>query len=94
MIKMIISFKCKKTEHLFNGGRVPPFSGFARQADKRLRILDASDTLEALKALPSNRFEALSGDRKGQCSIRVNQQWRVCFTWDDGAHDVEIVDYL
>jgi toxin HigB-1 len=90
---MIKSFKCKKTERLFNGERVPAFSGFSRQADKRLRILDASETFEALKALPSNRFEALSGDRKGQFSIRVNKQWRLCFTWDEGAYDVEIVDY-
>jgi len=72
---------------------VPAFSGFKRQAEKRLRILDASDTLGILQALPSNRFESLSGDRSGQYSIRVNMQWRVCFTWDEGAHDVEIVDY-
>jgi len=90
---MILAFKCKKTERLFNGGRVPTFSVFSRQADKRLRILDASENLEALKALPSNRFEALSGDRKGQYSIRINQQWRVCFEWDEGAHKVEIIDY-
>ena len=90
---MIKGFKCKKTARLFNGERVPAFSGFSRQADKRLRILDATETLDALIALPSNRFEALSGDRKGQYSIRVNKQWRVCFEWDEGAHDVEIVDY-
>ena len=90
---MIKGFKCKKTKRLFNGERVPAFSGFSRQADKRFRILDASETLEALKALPSNRFEALSGDRKGQYSIRVNKQWRVCFEWDEGADEVEIVDY-
>jgi proteic killer suppression protein len=90
---MIRDFKCKKTARLFNGERVSAFSGFARQADKRLRILDAAETIEALRALPSNRFEALSGDRAGQYSIRVNMQWRVCFTWDEGAHEVEIVDY-
>jgi len=90
---MIKGFKCKKTERLFKGEHVPAFSGFSRQADKRLRILDASETLEALKALPSNRFEALSGDRQGQYSIRVNKQWRVCFEWGEGAHEVEIVDY-
>ena len=61
--------------------------------DKRLRILDASETLAALMALPSNRFEALSGERAGGYSIRVNTQWRVCFTWDEGAYEVEIVDY-
>ena len=90
---MIRGFKCKKTERLFNGVRVPAFSGFKRQAEKRLRILDASETLVTLKALLSNRFEALSGDRAGSYSIRVNTQWRVCFTWDEGANEVEIVDY-
>ncbi len=90
---MIKGFKCKKTERLFNGLRVPAFSGFNSQAEKRLRILDASESLAALRALPSNRFEALSGDRAGSYSIRVNMQWRVCFTWDEGAHHVEIVDY-
>ena len=90
---MIRDFKCKKTERLFNGVRVPAFSGFRRQAEKRLRILDASETLAALRALPSNRFEALSGDRTGSYSIRVNMQWRVCFTWNEGAHEVEIVNY-
>lgn len=90
---MIKGFKCKKTERLFKGERVPAFSGFSRQAEKRLRILDASETLKALTALPSNHFEALSGDRAGQYSIRVNRQWRVCFTWDEGAHNVEITDY-
>jgi proteic killer suppression protein len=69
---MIKSFKCRKTERLFEGQHVAAFSGFKRQAEKRLRILDAADTLEALAALPSNRFERLSGDRAGQCSIRVN----------------------
>lgn len=90
---MIKGFKCKKTERLFNGRQVRRFSGFTRQAEKRLRILDAADTLEALRALPSNRFELLSGDRAGQYSIRVNMQWRVCFVWDEGATEVEIVDY-
>jgi proteic killer suppression protein len=92
-LSMIKGFKCKKTERLFNGEWVRSFSGFSRQADKRLRILDAAETLEALRALPSNRFEALSGGRAGQYSIRVNAQWRVCFSWDEGAIEVEIVDY-
>jgi proteic killer suppression protein len=90
---MIKGFKCKKTERLFNGERVRRFSGYTRQAVKRLRILDAAETFEALRALPSNRFEVLSGDRAGQYSIRVNMQWRVCFVWDEGATEVEIVDY-
>ena len=90
---MIKHFKCRQTERLFQGERVRAFSGFARQAEKRLRILDAADSLEALRALPSNRFEMLSGDRSGKYSIRVNLQWRVCFSWDSGAIEVEIVDY-
>lgn len=60
---------------------------------KRLRILDSATSLQMLAVLPSNRFEALSGDRKGQYSIRVNMQWRICFRWDDAPYDVEIVDY-
>ena len=56
-------------------------------------LLDAANTLSDLKSPPGNRLEALVGDRKGQHSIRVNDQWRICFRWDDGAHDVAIVDY-
>ena len=66
----------------------------ARHVEKRLRILDAADSLLTLRMLPSNRFEALVGDRHGQYSIRINRQWRVCFEWhEDGAHDALIVDY-
>jgi proteic killer suppression protein len=90
---VIKSFSCKKTAQLFHGEYVSAFSGFSRQASKRLRILDASDSVSVLKALPSNRFEMLAGDRVGQCSIRINQQWRICFTWESGATGVEIVDY-
>ncbi len=91
---MIRTFKDRRTERLFNGERVRQFQGFARQAEKRLRLLDAADTLEALRMLPSNRLEALGGDRKGQFSIRINRQWRVCFEWrEDGPHNVEIVEY-
>ena len=90
---MIKSFSCKKTARLFYGEHVAAFSGFSRQATKRLRILDASDSILALNALPSNRFEMLAGDRVGQCSIRINQQWRICFSWESGATGVEIVDY-
>lgn len=89
---MIVNFRCKKTERLFRGERVSAFSGVKRQAEKRLRILDASETLESLKALPSNHFKALVGDRVGQYSIRVNMQWRICFTWSEGACEVELVD--
>jgi len=75
---------------------VPRFEAFRRQAEKRLRILDAAVSLRDLAQLPSNRLEALFGDRKGQYSIRVNQQWRICFEWPkegDGPENVEIVDY-
>ena len=76
------------------GQRVAAFQGFARQAARRLVLLDSAETLGDLAALPSNRLEALRGDRAGQHSIRINAQWRVCFRWtDDGPHDVEIVDY-
>jgi len=91
---MIKSFKDKKTGQLYNGDRVKKFQAFARQAEKRLRILDAADTLESLMNLPSNRFKALTGDRQGQYSIRINDQWRICFEWDDGSPtNVEIIDY-
>jgi proteic killer suppression protein len=91
---MIKSFKDRKTEQLYNGNRVKKFQAFVRQAEKRLRILDAADTLESLMYLPSNRFKALTGDRQGQYSIRINDQWRICFEWtDDGPINVEITDY-
>ena len=90
---MIKSFKDRDTETLYQRKSVRRFSGFERQALKRLRILDSATSLQMLAALPSNRFEALVGDRKGQYSIRVNMQWRVCFRWDDAPFDVEIVDY-
>jgi toxin HigB-1 len=91
---MIRSFRDKRAERLFDGDRILEFQGFARQAEKRLRLLDAADSLHALRMLPSNRFEALKGDRAGQYSIRINRQWRICFEWrDDDAWLVEIVDY-
>jgi proteic killer suppression protein len=90
---MIRSFKDKRTERLFHGVRVPQLQTIARQAEKRLRILDAADSLLALRMLPGNHVEALVGDRRGQYSIRINRQWRICFEWhEDGAYDVEIVD--
>ena len=91
---MIQSFKSKEAKQLFEGRRIARFQAFARQAQKRLRVLDAADTLEALRMLPSNRLKALEGSRKGQYSIRINDQWRVCFEWGDaGPESVEIVDY-
>ena len=91
---MIQSFRDKRTKQLFEGNRVSEFQAFNRQAEKRLRVLDAADTLEALMMLPSNRFKALTGKRQGQYSIRINNQWRICFEWGSaGPENVEIVDY-
>jgi toxin HigB-1 len=91
---MIQSFRDKETEALYDGQRVRRFERFRAQAERRLQILDCAVRLEDLLMLPSNRFEALSGNRKGQCSIRINEQWRVCFEWkEDGPHNVEITDY-
>ena len=91
---MIKSFKDKNTQKLNDGQRVKESQSFMRQAEKRLRILDAADSLDSLKLLPSNRFKSLIGDRQGQYSIRINDQWRICFEWyDDGPINVEIVDY-
>ncbi len=91
---MIRSFKDRNTRRFFEGQRVRAFQGFADQSVRRLTVLDSADTLEDLAGLPSNRLEALRGDRAGQHSIRINAQWRICFRWaHDGPHDVEIVDY-
>jgi proteic killer suppression protein len=91
---MIRSFGNKKTEALWSGQRVAAFDAFRERAERKLVILDSATNLDTLRALPGNRLEALKGDRKGQHSIRINDQWRVCFRWDQGdAHDVEIVDY-
>jgi len=93
---MILSYRDKRTEAFARGELVREFQGFARQAYKRLEILDAATNLEDLRALPSNRLEALKGERRGQYSIRVNLQWRICFEKSEDAtgwSNVEIVDY-
>ena len=91
---MIKSYRGKKTEAFASGVFVKDFHRFKEQAEKRLEILDAAETLGDLAALPSNRLEALSGDRQGQHSIRINRQWRICFEWiSDGPGNVEITDY-
>lgn len=90
---MIKSFKDKDTENLFKRKFVKKFSGIERQALRRLEILDAAPALGVLAGFPGNRFEALKGDRNGQYSIRINDQYRICFKWEDGALDVEITDY-
>lgn len=93
---MIRSYRNKQTAAFAEGNAVREFRGFATQAYKRLEILEAATSLEDLRGLPSNRLEALRGDRAGQYSIRINRQWRICFQWPGGApgpSDVEIVDY-
>lgn len=93
---MILSYRDKKTERFAMGEFVKAFSGFEGQAARRLAILNAAPSLETLRALPGNRLEALRGNRAGQYSIRVNDQWRICFEWPDGRAGpsaVEIVDY-
>jgi toxin HigB-1 len=89
-------YRDKRTERFAAGERVREFAGFKDQAERRLDILEAAVRKTDLMRLPSNRFEALGGDRTGQFSIRINQQWRVCFEWpDDQPHpfNIEIVDY-
>ena len=91
---MIMSYRDNHTLAFAEGRVVREFQVFARQAYRRLEILDAAASLEELRALRSNRLEALRGNRAGQFSIRINQQWRLCFRWhDDHAHDVEITGY-
>lgn len=91
---MIRSFACRDTEQLFNSFAVKRFKNIERVARRKLLMLQAATTLDTLKIPPGNRLEALARDRKGQHSIRINEQWRVCFRWAaDGVYDVEIVDY-
>jgi len=92
---VISSFRDKRTEAFYRGERVAALSGFARAAERKLDQLDAATNLGDL-ARPGNRLEALRGDRNGQWSIRINDQWRLCFEWPKGAftpENVEIVDY-
>ena len=91
---MIRSFKCKYTRALSKGQRVKRFVNITNVARRKLRQLEIANRIEDLKVPPGNHLEALKGDRSGQHSIRINNQWRVCFFWTDaGAEDVEIVDY-
>jgi toxin HigB-1 len=91
---VIQSFRCKDTRILFETGRSKRFGAIAKVATRKLAQLDAAETLEFLASPPGNRLEALHGDRAGQHSIRINEQWRVCFRWTDaGPEQVEIVDY-
>jgi proteic killer suppression protein len=91
---MIKSFACRDTEKLFNDQRVRRFQSFERQARKRLMVLHAAPSIEALMLNPGNAFHALSGNHKGQHAISINKQRRVCFEWQDGnAYHVKITDY-
>ena len=93
---MILGYRDRKTRQFADGRSARGFQGFEQQAAKRLAILNAAPSLETLRTLPSNRLEALGGDRKGQYSIRINQQGRICFEWPDGQpgpSSVEIADY-
>ena len=91
---MIRGFQDKKTEQFFAGGMVKEFSGFRKVAERKLTMLDSASDLQDLFAPAGNRLEKLKGDRAGQHSIRINDQWRICFVWmADGPHEVEITDY-
>ena len=91
---MIKGFRCKETEKVFHRRHSKKFAGIQRIALRKLLILDAAGSLNDLRVPPSNHLEKLTGDRRGQHSIRINSQWRICFRWKDGhAHGVEIVDY-
>ena len=91
---MIHSFLCPYTESLFHSTSVPRFKNIERVARRKLLQLHAAADLLSLRVPPGNQLEALKADRKGQNSIRINDQWRICFVWRvDGAHQVEIVDY-
>lgn len=91
---MIQSFRCEDTEALFNDIGVPRFRNIERVARRKLLFLHQAVKLDDLRSPPGNRLEALKGRRKGQYSIRINDQWRICFVWNKGnAIEVEIVDY-
>ena len=95
-LRVIVSYRDKRTRDFAAGRRVKAFSGIDRPARLKLDRLEAATALRDLAALPGNRFEALAGDRKRQYSIRINDQWRICFEWPDrepGPSNVEIVDY-
>jgi proteic killer suppression protein len=93
---MIQSYRDKRTADFATGAFVTTFQGFSAQAERRLAVLNAATSTRDLMALRSNRFEALRGDRRGQFSIRINDQWRICFEWPKGSNgpqNVEVVDY-
>lgn len=91
---MILSFKCKHTEMLFNDIWVKKFSAIEKAARRKLLIIHRAKNHADLNSPPGNKLELLKGDRSDQCSVRINDQWRICFIWHDNqAYEVEIVDY-
>jgi proteic killer suppression protein len=91
---VIETFRCKDTEALFAGRRISRFAAIERPAMRKLAMLNRAGRIEDLRVPPGNRLEALRGDRAGQWSVRINDQWRLCFRFEGGnAYDVEIVDY-
>ena len=93
---MIVGYRDKRTRNFAAGKRVKAFSGFERSARLKLDRLEAATSLRDLAALPGNHLEALAGERSGQYSIRINDQWRICFEWGEralGPSNVETVDY-
>jgi proteic killer suppression protein len=96
VMAMIQSYKDSNVKKLYDGDNITKWAAIRRQAEKRLRVLDAADKIETCMLLPSNHFEALRGNRSGQYSIRINDKWRICFTWPcevKGPYEEEIVDY-
>jgi len=91
---MIKGFRCRETQKVFERRGSRRFGSIQKVALRKLLMLDAAEALQDLRVPPANRLEKLSGDRRGQHSIRINDQWRICFLWKSGnAEDVEIVDY-
>ena len=91
---MILNFKCADTQAVYEGERVARFANMLSVIQRKLQMLDSAATISFLRSPPGNKLEALSGDREGQHSIRINDQWRICFVWtSNGPTEVEIVDY-
>jgi proteic killer suppression protein len=90
---VIKSFRNEDTQALYEGRCPRRFLSFRPVAERKLQMLDAAQGIDDLRSPPGNRLEKLSGDRRGQWSIRITDRWRVCFRWTDGPEDVEIVDY-
>ncbi len=90
---MIKSFKCKYTQALYEGESPKRFRAFQTQAERKLQMIDNAVVLKDLSSPPGNRLESLTGNRTEQHSIRINNQWRICFVWTNESSDVEIIDY-